>query len=576
MRLASESDVLISSSAEPVASVSLAEATVLAGAGAVALVTLAGCGGGGGGSDAVSVPPASATISSLTVKDSSGGALTVGGQTGTPAVTFALNGGSAGTNRAADPGPGTVAQAYEFAVSGTAGVGNIGITINPTPSETATALHTSLVTTRASVAAMAFPPSWDELMGYAGMTHAQIVERLLGRLSSTPHEVYPAWADEPILTSTEYAALSQADKDAYIGRRYPRQQEFKAWFFRQMVTSPDALSERLLLFWHNIFTSSTSGLEEPQLMVGQHRLYRQHFTGSLRTFLKAMCKDAGMCEYLDSARNIKGKPNENFARELLELFTLGESKTYGGYDEAVIPLVARCFTGYGVDARKNFQFNPSNHDFTPVSFWGQVSPGTSADGDWVIDQILAKVGGGHSYCAVYLVTRLWTEFIGDPASAQAAILTLADQFSGAFDWDLTQLYRALFNRPEFSDAARNGTRIRAPVELFVGYYRPLAVRPVSWNEHLWMFEALDQDLFDPPSVFGWPGGNNWITVKTLVDRHEFMSWTGYNYRNQVPVRLVNVLDILLLATDPIGTSPSGSTAAERSRQYITDSAYNLR
>jgi uncharacterized protein (DUF1800 family) len=177
---------------------------------------------------------------------------------------------------------------------------------------------------------------------------------------------------------------------------------------------------------------------------------------------------------------------------------------------------------------------------------------------------------------VYLVTRLWREFIGDPASAQAAIQALADQFSGAFDWDLTQLYRALFNRPEFSDAARSGTRIRAPVELFVGYYRPLAIRPLRWDEHLSMFQALDQDLFDPPSVFGWPGGTNWITVKTLVDRREFMSWTGYNYRNQVPVRLVNVLDILLLATDPIGTSPSGSTAAERSRQYITDSAYNLR
>jgi uncharacterized protein (DUF1800 family) len=580
MRLASASDALISPPSAPLVSTSLTETAVLVGAGAVALATLTGCGGGGGGEGegGSRVPPATATISSLTVKDNKGGALTVGGQTGTPAVTFALNGGSAGTNRAADPGPGTVTQTYEFAVSGSGGVGNIGITINPTPNDTASALHARLVATRASVAAMAFPPSWDELMGYAGMTHAQIVERLLGRLSGTPHEAYPAWIDEPILTVYEYVALSQAGKDAYNGLNKQRRQEFKSWFFRQMVISPDALSERLLLFWHNIFTSSITGLNRPQLMADQHRLYRQHFTGSMRTFLKAMCKDAGMCEYLDSSRNLKGQPNENFARELLELFTLGESKTFGGYDEAVIPVVAQCFTGYGVDARMKFQFNIANHDSTPVTLWGQVSQGTAADGDWVIDQILAKVDvRGHSYCAVYLVTRLWREFIGDPESAQAAIWALADQFSGTFDWNLTRLYRALFNRPEFSDAARNGTRMRSPVELFVGFYRPLAIRPVKWEDpYLWMLQALDQDLFDPPSVFGWPGGTSWITVKTLVDRREFMKWIGRDYGNQVPERLLNVLDILLLATDPIGATPSGSTAAARARQYITDPAYNLR
>ncbi len=549
----------------------------LMGLGAVAVATLAGCGAGGGG-DTPAVPPATATISSLTLKDSSGGVLTANNQTGTPSVTFALNGGATGTNRPADPGPGTMAQAYDFSVSGTGGVGMVGITINPAPIEVATALHSTLLTARAAVTAMAFPPSWDELMGYAGLTHAQIVERLLGRLSSTPHEDYPAWIDEPILSWAQYNTLTQAAKDAYNSSRYPRRQAFKAWVFRQMVTSPDALSERLLQFWHNLFTSSASSLDDPQLIARQHRLYRQQFTGNLRTFLKAMCKNAGMCEYLDSARNKKGKPNENFARELLELFTLGERATYGGYAESDISLVALCFTGYGVDANKESQFNPSDHDFTtPVTLWGNARPATAGDGDWVIDQILAKVdGSGHAYCAVYLVTRLWKEFVGDPAADQAAILALADQFSGAFAWDLTQLYRALFNRSEFSSATRTGTRLRAPVELYVGYYRALDVRPAAWDENLWTCYTLDQDLLDPPNVFGWPGGTNWITVKTLVDRREYMSWIGWGYRNQVAERLANVLDILLLATDPIGVSPSGTTAADRSREYITDPAYNLR
>lgn len=550
----------------------------LRGLGVLAVGTVSGCGGSGDDSPPAPVPPPN-TITSLTLRETGGGAVTVnsiaGGATG---VRFGLDGGAAPTSKPADPGAAGVAQSYSFSASGTGGSASIGITINPAPTDVSTAFHNSLVTTRGAVAAMALPPSWDELMSYAGLTQAQIVERMVSRMRGIPAEPYPAWIDEQILSGTQYNALTQAERDAYNNRKYPRRQEFKAWFFRQLVISPDPLSERLLLFWHNLFTSSASDLDDPQLIARQHRLYRQQLGGNLRTFLKAMAKDAGMCEYLDSVRNKKGKPNENFARELLELFTLGERTTYNSYAEADIPLVAICFTGYGVDANEVYQFNPSNHDFTtPVTLWGAARPATAGDGDWVMDQILAKVdGSGHSYCATYILTKLWKEFIGDPAASQSAILALADQFSGAFAWDLPSLYRALFNHAEFKDPARNGTRLRAPIELYIGYYRALGIKPAKWDENLWNIYTLDQDLLDPPNVFGWPGGTNWITVKTLVDRREYMSWIGWNYRNQVSEKLANVLDILLLATDPIGGSPSGSTAADRSREYITDTAYNLR
>ena len=560
---------------------------VVLGASALAVTALAGCNLNPLKKDAEddgTAPFPTTTIATLSLKDMAGGTLTAGGVSGTPVVTFTLDGGNAGTSRAADPGPGIVARAYDFSVSGTGGSGTVGITINPEPVAVATALHPSLVVTRGKLNAMGFSPSWDELMSYAAMTHAQIVERMLGRINGTPHEAYPTWIDEPILSSAQYNTLSQDDKNAYNNQRYPRRQDFKAWFFRQMVTSPDPLTERLVQFWHGVFTSSASSLDDPQLIARQHRLYRLQFAGNLRDFLKAMARDAGMCEYLDSARNKKGKPNENFACELMELFTLGERATFGGYAESDIPLIALCFTGYGVDANKNFRFNPSDHDFnTPVTLWGSARPATSADGDWVIDKILVKVtdathvnGAGHSFCAIYLVTRLWKEFVGEPSLNQTAIVALADQFSGVFAWDLKQLYRALFNRAEFSDPTRNGTRLRAPIELYVGYYRALGIAPAKWDENLWNFYTLDQDLLDPPNVFGWPGGTNWITVKTLVDRREYMSWIGWSYRDKVPERLANVLDILLLATDPIGVSPSGTSAADRSREYITDPAYNLR
>ena len=553
----------------------------LVGVGAVAVAGLTGCklNPFAKEDDDDAPPPLTNTITKLTLRDPSGSGVTVNGIAGGAAgVTFALNGSGGATNKPADPGSTGAAQAYSFAASGTGGSASVGITINPQPTEVAANFHNQLVTSRAAVAGMAFPPSWDELMSYAGLTHAQIVDRMVGRMRGEPAEAYPLWINDKILSSAEFNALTADERNAYNALKYPRRQEFKAWFFRQMATSPDPLSERLLLFWHNLFTSAAGDLDDPQLIARQHRLYRQHVAGNLRSFLKAMAKDPGMCEYLDSVRNKKGKPNENFARELLELFTLGERTSFGGYAESDIPLIALCFTGYGVDANENFLFNPSNHDFTtPVTLWGSARPATKDDGDWVIDKILAKVdGSGHSYAAIYIVTRLWQEFIGDPAASQAAIQALADQFSGGFAWDLPSLYRALFNRAEFTAPASKGTRLRAPVELWVGYYRALQVKPKAWDENLWQTAALDQDLLDPPNVFGWPGGTSWITVKTLVDRREYMSWLGYGYAKSVPERLTNVLDILLLARDRIGAAGSGATAGDKARELITDTAYNLR
>jgi uncharacterized protein (DUF1800 family) len=549
--------------------------------GALAATALAGCGGGGGGSDAPAPAPVvpANTITALTIQDVGGGAVTVDSIVGTSAgVAFTLDGKAVSTSKAADPGVSGAATAIPFAVSGTGGSASLTVTINPTPTAVATASYTTVRTTRSVVTAAAFPPSWDELMGYSGMTHNQIINRLVGRMSPTPAEAYPAWIDSPILTSTEYNALTSTQKDAYNNRRYPQRQEFKAWWFRQMVTNPDSLTERMLLFWHNLWTSSASSLDDPELIARQHRLYRQHVGGNLRTFLKEMCKDPGMCLYLDSALNKKGAPNENFARELLELFTLGERTTYQAYEEDDIPIVARCFTGYGLKENRTYKFNPSDHDYTPKTLWGQPIAGTFTDGDDVIDLILGKNdGAGHSCCGKYLVTRLWREFIGELQTGDdAAILVLADRFRDEFAWDLPSLYKALLTSAAAKDATRRGTRVRSPIELYVGYYRALSVTPDAWDGILYNAYILDQDLLDPPNVFGWAGGTSWITVKTLVDRRTFMDWIGWGERAKVPARLLDVLDLLLMSVDPL-TPPSESiNAGLRARQYILDPAFNLR
>jgi uncharacterized protein (DUF1800 family) len=528
-----------------------------------------------------SSPPvrSTTTITSMALRDAAGNPLMVNGVTGTAAgVRFNLDGGSAANSRPADPGIAGAEQDYSFVASAKDGSATIDITINPDPSEVAKVLRGSLLKTRAALAAIAFPPSWDELMGYAGLTHGQLVERMLSRLNGQPHEPYPAWIDEQILSTVQYDALpTNADREAYDQSQPIRRQEFKAWFFRQMVTSPDPLSERLLLFWHNLFTSSAENLVAPQLIARQHRLYRQRIGGNLRTFLKAMCQDAGMCEYLDNSRNRKGKPNENFARELLELFTFGVLTVSEAYAESDIPIVARCFTGYGVDANKNFSLKENGHDMDDKVLWGVTRKGAVDDGLWVIDQILAKKdANGHSYCAIHIVTRLWDEFIGDADDNKTAIIALADKFAGEFAWDLLPLYRALFTHPAFVMVSRIGTRVRAPVELYASYFRALGITPDRWDENLLKCSYLDQDLLDPPNVFGWPGGTNWITVKTYVDRREYMSLLGVKYRERVPERLINVLDILMLAADPINGVSSDPTAGGRALDYVADPAFNLR
>ena len=578
------------------------EDILLVGAVAAGATLLAGCGsGGGGGEDSPSSPPAKNTITALTVK-ASGTPVTVNAVDGGAAgVRFNL-GGDSGRVLPGDPGAGGAARIYTFTAAPTATPGSVEtlmVVVNPVPEDVLAALgSSSLSSTRDSIARMGFPPSWDELMSHAGMTHDQIVDRAIARLSGEPAEPYPSWIDGTILSWSQYSALPPAERDAIQKRKYPRRQQFKGWWFRQMVTSPDALGERLLLFWHNLFTSSATSLDNPELIARQHRLYRQRMTGNFRTFVKDMSRDPGMCEYLDSARNSAKDgsgnpivPNENFARELLELFTLGEAAKFGGYVENDVKELAHFFTGYHLDYERGsaFAFNVAKHDTDDKPLFGAVRTGTAPsggyakDGDWAIDRILLKQdGGGKSYCARYIVTRLWREFIGTPADGDApAIQALADGFAAT--WELVPLYRAFFKSAAFKSPSRKGARIRSPVELWVGFYRPLGRTPDrGWEDHLWTFYSLDQDLLDPPNVFGWSGNESWINLKTVTDRAQRLSWMTWGPAvKNLPSEMEPVVPLLLMARDAVdppynpATDWRGRYAYTRVARFLIDPAYNL-
>lgn len=571
----------------------------LAGLGALAVATLAGCGGGGGeggggasasgGGEPEAVVVAANTITGITIREVNDAVVTIDGSANL-AVSLA------------DPGPQGGEKEMSLvvrpvgvpALRAVGGPTRLTILINPDPSDVVADHPTKSATARATLAHLGFPPSWDELAAHLPLAPAAIIARALARMSPTPQEAYPAWIDGRIKSWEEIRFLSDAVKKDLQDQKYERRQAFKGWWFRQMVTSSDTLTERLLLFWHNLYATSASAVEDPELIARQQRLYRIHLNGNLKDFLYAMSRDPGMCQYLDSARNLKAAPNENFARELMELFTLGERNQYGGYAESDVADLAKFFTGYHLDQHQAFVFNQAEHETAGLTLFGQsrASDGLDGtkDGDWAIDQILAKNdSGGHSYAASYLVTRLWQEFLGLPTAPADLnrIQVLADRLANPvdFNWDLQKLYKDFFASSAFVDPARRGKRIRSPVELYVGFYRPLDLQPTEWTRHLWMCYSLDQDILDPPNVFGWAGGASWINLKTVVDRRHFFRWLQWDDTikpqplTELPLRLHGILKLLLLAIPPVDPPITNPWELEQINYQVghllTDPAYNL-
>jgi uncharacterized protein (DUF1800 family) len=265
----------------------------------------------------------------------------------------------------------------------------------------------------------------------------------------------------------------------------------------------------MALFWHNHFTSALRKVKWPTLMYRQNLLLRRHALGNFREMLHAIAKDPAMILYLDNQSNRKGKPNENFAREVMELFTLGE----GRYSERDIKEAARAFTGWMVDRTTGqFRVDPRRHDPGSKTFMGRTG---AFDGDDILDIILEQ-----PQVAIFISEKLWREFIaGDPDPQEIA--RLARIFRAA-DYEIKPLVQAILMSPDFRASGNRGTLVKSPVELIVGTARMFNIGANDGRRFARLGRYLGQDLFDPPNVKGWPGGNAWITSNTLLARQHFL------------------------------------------------------
>ena len=280
-------------------------------------------------------------------------------------------------------------------------------------------------------------------------------------------------------------------------------QRFSDWWVAEMSAGAQPLREHMTLFWHGHFTSSHREVRDAEALIRQNQLFREHALGNFGTLLRAVLRDPAMLVYLDNDQNTKESPNENLARELFELFTLGE----GHYTEGDVHEAARALTGWDVRFPEGAVFMRGQHDR------GQKSVlGTSAelDGDGLVDLILAR-----EECARWIAGRILHYFEGREPDPER--LERYAEFLRESDYELEPLLRALFVDPDFYAAEVVGTRISGPIEYLVGASRRLGLEPPS--RLVWIAAGqLGQRLFEPPSVKGWEGGRAWIGTSSLLQR----------------------------------------------------------
>lgn len=274
-----------------------------------------------------------------------------------------------------------------------------------------------------------------------------------------------------------------------------------AWIDK-MVDSKAVLREKMALFWHGHFACRT---RNP--LFAQHYLntIRQYSLGKFGDLLMAVSKEPAMLQFLNNQQNKKRSPNENFAREVMELFTLGR----GNYAEHDIKEAARAFTGWEFNRLENgFFFNTRQHDFETKTFLGKIG---KFDGEDIIQMILAK-----KETANFIVTKIYKNFVNEKVDTEI-IQKLSEHFYKS-NYDIADLMEEIFTSSWFYDAKNIGSHIKSPVELLVSLQRSTGARFVEKQSLLFIQRVLGQVLLYPPNVAGWAGGNNWIDSSSLLFR----------------------------------------------------------
>lgn len=298
---------------------------------------------------------------------------------------------------------------------------------------------------------------------------------------------------------------------------YDRFTDMVHFWLDRAATSPAPIVEKMVLFWHGHFCTSLDKVFDHRALFEQNQLFRTAGMGNFLSLTHQVALQPAMIAYLDNDRNVLGSPNENFARELMELFTLG----IGNYTEQDVTESARAWTGHGLDENDRYRFDASDHDSESKTFFGQSGNYAGPD---IINLIFSQKGVRVSQ---FIAEKLWSFFAyPDPAGS------IIDQIAAAFrsSWNITDALRAIFNHAEFrSEQAKLGL-VRSPIEFAVAAMRHTGL-PCSVTHPEWTLRDMGQGPFRPPNVAGWKQNEYWISSSAVWAKSSFASrlrWHQYN------------------------------------------------
>jgi len=272
-------------------------------------------------------------------------------------------------------------------------------------------------------------------------------------------------------------------------------------WLNKMVSSNAQLLEKMSLFWHGHFASRSENIFYQQLLLDA---IRRNALGNFADLLRQVSKSAAMINFLNNNQNKKDHPNENFAREVMELFTIGR----GNYTEDDVKEAARAFTGWGVNLQGDFEFRKGQHDMGNKTVLGKTG---NFDGDDVLNILLQQKETAH-----FVSKKIYCFFVNDTIDEQK-VAWLGNRFYQS-NYDIKSLMEDIFTSDWFYDAKNIGAKIKSPVELIAGIRRMLPMKIENEKVQLLIQALLGQVLFNPPNVAGWPGGTNWIDSSSLMFR----------------------------------------------------------
>ena len=393
-----------------------------------------------------------------------------------------------------------------------------------------------------------------DIVVFAALSRSEAATRLVKAASesTTATTPPPGWVTEKPIAPAKLQAMSQEERQAEQRRNVEHAFQLREWWFREMLTTTTPLAEKMTLFWHNHFATSQQKVRFTPLMYRQHLVLRRNALGNFGSLLREVSRDPAMLIYLDGANSRKEQPHENFAREVMELFTLGE----GHYSEGDIKEAARAFTGWSVDRETGeFMFRRGIHDYGNKTVLGKTG---NFDGDQVIDVLLNK-----PEAAQFISRKLWKEFVSTtPDEREVVRLAAGFKESG---YNIAKFMTAIFASDAFYAPENRAALIKSPVEFVVGTMKTFEIETANLRPFVLASALLGQNLFSPPNVKGWPGGESWINTATLLGRKQLLDRLFKN-EDKLEVAMRSVDAMAAANGDPSPPGRDGRMQRQMERQ----------